>query len=274
MTTMVYETILGSPLAYRLETPFFSELLMKIVLAGSILLITWIVSKILGGTLSKAVSRLGQQAAQQIKRAVSWLVWFIGILVCLDQLGLELTIFLVILALGGIMLMVALRDLLLNIVAREAITIYSPFKIGDWIRVGEHFGRVVDVNLMNTILVTLDNEIIHIPNSKIINSILVNRTTTEGTRIHVPLTLDGSLDLSRAEEILMEIGNEFKDELAPDSKPEVRMVNMDNRTIQLEILLRLNNPAKSGFIASEVLKKAKTRLDEIQKNKEVEKNRR
>jgi small-conductance mechanosensitive channel len=264
---MAHVIIFGDLLVFKSEIYFFEDFLTKIALAGAILLVTWIFSKMLASALFKTVSRFGQQAAQQIKRAVSWLVWFIGILVLLNQLGLKLEILLVILILGGIMLIVALRDVLLNIAARETITVYSPFKIGDWIQVDEHFGRVVDINPINTVLVTLDNEVIHVPNSKIVNSVFVNRTTPQGVRIHVPLTLDSSLDLSKAEEIIMEIGREFKEELAPDSEPEVRVVNMNNNKIRLELLLRINNPAKSRFIASEILKKVKMKLDEVQRGK-------
>ncbi|MCS7138797.1 MAG: mechanosensitive ion channel family protein [Crenarchaeota archaeon] len=254
---------------FLLEIFFLSDLLIniltKMALAGLILLITWVVSKILGGLVSKSVSRLGRQVAQQIRRALSWLVWFIGIVMCLGQIGLELTILLVIIALGGIALIIAFRDILLNMASREAIAIYNPFKIGDWIQVGEYFGRIIDINLISTVLVTPDNEIMHIPNSKIVNSTLINRTTTGEIRIHVPLTVDNTLDLSYIEDILIEVSNELKDDLAVDSKPEVRVVRMDNRSVQLELLLRINNPAKSKIIVSEILKRVKTRLKEIKK---------
>lgn len=244
---------------------FLIDILIKMALAGLILLVTWIVSKILGSTLFKATSRLGHQVAHQIKRAVSWTIGLIGILVCLQYLGLELTILVAILVLGGVALIVAFRDILLNMASREAITVYNPFKIGDWIQVDEYFGRVVDVNLMNTVLVTLDNEIVHIPNSKIVNSMLVNRTAPGEIRIHVPLTVDNTVDLSKVEEILIEIGNELKDDLAPDSKPEFRVIKIDDRSVQLEFLFKINNPAKSRLITSEVLKRAKNRLDGIQR---------
>lgn len=250
-----------------LLSDIFINMLMKIALAGLILLVTWIVSKILGSVASKTVSRLGQQIAQQVRRAVSWLVWFIGILVCLQELGLELTILLVVIILGGVALIIALRDILLNIASREAIAVYNPFKIGDWIQVGEHFGRVVDINLINTVIVTLDNELVYIPNSKIISDMVINRTAPGEIRIHVPLTIDNTLNMSRIEEILMHVGEELKDDLAPDSKPEVRVIKMDNRSVQLELLLRINNPAKSGIITSEVLKRVKTRLGEIKNDR-------
>lgn len=264
-------TVHWALLFFQMDVSFLYDFLVKMALAGSVLLVTLIVSKILGSVSSKAVSRLGEQVAQQVRRVVSWATWLIGILVCLDQLGLELTILLIVILLGGVMLIVAVRDILLNIAAREALVIYSPFKIGDWVQIDEYFGRVTDINLMNTVLVTLDNEVINIPNSRIVKSTFVNRTNPEGIRIHIPLTLKNAIDFSRFEDILRDIGNELKDELTPYSKPEFRVVKLDDQTLQLEILLRINNPAKSRFIASEVLKRVKSRLEEFRIKSEEKK---
>lgn len=72
---------------------------------------------------------------------------------------------------------------------------------------------------MNTVLVTLDNEVIHVPNSKIVRSTVVNRMTPGVTRMHVKLTVDDTIDLLEVEKILLDIGNNLKEELAPDSEP-------------------------------------------------------
>jgi small conductance mechanosensitive channel len=241
------------------------DFLLKLATVGLILIATWIISRILGSFISKAMGKLSPNAAGQARRMVTWGVWLIGILIGLDQLGLELTILLVILALGGIILVISLRDVLSNVASREVITAYSPFKIGDWIQVGKYFGRVVDITWVDTILMTPDNEMVHIPNSKITNNIIINRTTPGQTRISVPLTVDDRLDLSDVEKILLEIGTELEEELASDSKPEVRVTNVDNHAVKVALLLRINNPAKGKLIASEVRKRAIMRLDEIRR---------
>ncbi|MGC8831697.1 MAG: mechanosensitive ion channel family protein [Thermoproteota archaeon] len=251
-----------SPL-FQIEIAFPYELLLKIATVSVILIVTWIVSKIISGFSSKAVGKLSPKVAQQVKSAIKWLIWLIGLLICLDQLGLELTILLTILILGGILVIVALRDILLNIVSHEAITIYNPFKIGDWIQVGKYFGRIIDINWMNTVLITLDNEIVHIPNSRIVKNMVVNRTASGETRIHVSLVVEDTMDLGEVEKILIDVGNELKEELAPDSNPEVRVTGVRDHCVKLELLLRITNPAKSRLIASEVMKKAKMKLDEL-----------
>ncbi len=242
-----------------------TELLLNLATVGLILLATWIISRILGSFVSKTLGKLSPAVARQAKQIVTWLIWLIGILIGLGQLGLELTILLAIVTLGGIILAVALRDVLSNVASNWVITSYRPFKIGDWIEVGKCFGRVVDITWMDTILMTADNEMVYIPNSKITQNIVINRTTQGGTRISVPLIVDKALDLSDVEKTLLEIGTELSEELIPDSKPEVRVTNLNTHSIKLALLLKINNPAKGKLIASEVRKKAKKRLDEIQR---------
>jgi small-conductance mechanosensitive channel len=80
----------------------------------------------------------------------------------------------------------------------------------------------------------------------------------------VPITVSNSLNLQEIEDTLLGIGADLQDELVPESQPEVRILNIDQNTTKLELLLRINNPAKSRIISSEVLKRIKKKLQENQ----------
>ena len=112
---------------------------------------------------------------------------------------------------------------------------------------------------------TPDNEIVYVPNSKITQSVVTNKTAPGGTRISVTIVVDKTLNLSEVEKALLSIGNELKEELISDSEPEVRMTNLNTQSVKLALLLKINNPAKGKLIASEVRKKAKERFDEMQR---------
>ena len=253
------------PVAYQIGVPFTTDLLLRLAIVGIILIITWILSRILGGFISKALGKLSPNVAQQTRRIVTWLTWLIGILIGLSQLGLEMTVLLVAVIVGGIIIAIAFRHVLSNLVSYEVIKSYNPFKIGDWIKVGKYFGRIIDITWMDTILTTPDNEIIYVPNSKITQSVVTNKTAPGGTRISVTLVVDKALNLSEVEKTLLSIGNELKEELICDSEPEVRMTNLNTQSVELALLLKINNPAKGKLIASEVRKRAKERFDEIQR---------
>lgn len=258
---------LFSPTIAQIDAQVLLEFLQKLAIFGVILLITFILSRILGISISRTLRGTSPNVAKQVRRFATWLVWLLGILVGLNQVGLDLTILLVTVALTGIMLLLATRNILASVASHEAISAYNPFKVGDWIQVGKAFGRVIDITYMDTILMTPDNETVYIPNSRITQSIVINRTTPGGIRISVPLTIDKDMDLSDVEKNLLEIGNELDEELAPDTKPEVRVTSINERSVRLALLLGINNPAKGKLISSEVRKRAKDRLDKIRRKK-------
>ena len=239
------------------------ELIQKLAILGVILAITWLTSKIIGKIMFKTTSRFNQNLAQETRRITTWLIWLIGIFIGLDQLGLDLTLLLMILSLGGLMFLIAFRDILSNIASREVIMTYTPFKIGDWISIGKIFGRVEEITWMYTSLTNTDNEIVHVPNSKIIRNVVKNETSPGGIRISVPIIVDRDLDLFIVERKLLDIGDELSEELPQDSKPEVRVINTTEHSVKLVLLLKIINPAKRNYIFSEVQKKAKQKLDEV-----------
>jgi small conductance mechanosensitive channel len=261
---MVYLVRSFMPLIFALiDFTVLPEVLLRLAVFGLILLVTYVLSRVFGALVYRAFSKANPTFGRQIRRITTWLIWVVGVISGLGELGIDLTLLLVIVSLTGILLLFAIRDILANWGSYEAVSVYKPFKIGDWIQVGECFGRVVDINYMDTVLMTPDNETVYIPNRRITQSTVINKTTLGGIRISVLLTVSADLKLSDVEEALIEIGNDLKEELATDSKPEVRIVNMNERSVRLALLLRINNPAKTRFIASEVRKRAKDRIDKL-----------
>jgi len=203
----------------------------------------------------KSVGKISQNAARVAKRTSSLLVWIIGFLTALDQLGLELNMLLMIVALSGLLVILSLRDIIPNVVSRETISLYEMFKVGDWIESGDYFGRVTDVNSVNTTLMTLDNETVRIPNSELTSRPLTNRTTPGGIRVRVPIMVKPDQSLQEAENTLLEIGEELGDELVKDYKPETRITEIDGSLSEVTLLLRISNPARSELIFSEVCRR-------------------
>ena len=253
-----------STIVYLVGVQVSTELLLKIALVGLILLVTLIISRILRSLLSKGSVKLSPGMSRQVRPIVTWVIWLIGIFLTLSLLGLDLTLLLGAAAISGIVLAIAFRNVLSNLVSYEVIKLYEPFKIGDWVQVGKYFGRVVDITWIDTVLMTPDNETMYVPNSRITQSIVINKTTPGGTRISVTIVISKTLDLSKIEKALLDIGSELKEELIPEFVPEVRVTDLNTESVKLALLLRINNPAKGKLIASMVRKRAKERLDEIQ----------
>lgn len=98
-----------------------------------------------------------------------------GVLVLLDIWGAPTTPLLLIIAAIILVLIVSTRELLLNIFSGFELARGDVVKVGDYIKLstGEQ-GYVVDINWRNTLIKSLDDSVVVIPNSKILQQIITN----------------------------------------------------------------------------------------------------
>jgi len=104
------------------------------------------------------------------------------------------------LGIGSLVIALALQDTLSNLVSGFLLIIESPFKVGDWIKVGDTEGEVVEINWRAVRIKTLDRDIVVIPNGnlgkeKIINFVLGD--PLHAVRLPIPLSGEDHPDLVR-----------------------------------------------------------------------------
>jgi small-conductance mechanosensitive channel len=120
-------------------------------------------------------ARTGGTAAATVEVTVSAVGYIIVLVVALDLLEVSLENFILGGAITGIVLGIALQQILGNVFAGVALLLAHPFNIGDRILLrsgaygGEVFGRVRSVNLTHVIIET-DNGVLHVPNSGVLAS--------------------------------------------------------------------------------------------------------
>jgi small conductance mechanosensitive channel len=101
----------------------------------------------------------------------------------LSMLGIAMTSFVAILGAAGLAVGLALSGTLQNFAAGVMILIFRPYKVGDAVEMVGYFGVVSEIQIFNTILKTLDNKTIIIPNSKVAGDSLVNYSTEDTRRV-------------------------------------------------------------------------------------------
>ena len=80
-----------------------------------------------------------------------------------------------------------------------------PFKVGNTIKVGDLLGKVEAITFLNTRLLTFDGETVFVPNTKIVNDIVINLHYTQNRRIKINLGIHHDSDLIKAKQILEKI---------------------------------------------------------------------
>ena len=107
----------------------------------------------------------------KVLKAVTIVFIVIGIL---DIWGINMQGVLAGIGIIGVAISLAAQDTASSMIAGTAIIIEQPFKIGDWIMVGDNEGIVQDVSLRTTKIRTFDQELVTIPNSHIADASIYN----------------------------------------------------------------------------------------------------
>jgi len=116
-----------------------------------------------------------------------------------------------------------------NLMAGVLLRIIKPFRIGDFIRVGDHFGRVSERGLFETEIQNEARELITLPNTYLIGN-PVTTIRSSGTIISVSLSLGYDIDHSRVETLLLEAA-----EKSGLEEPFVHILELGNYAITYRI---------------------------------------
>jgi len=143
-----------------------------------------------------------------IKRTILVVVWIIGIVMALSNVGVNISALLGTLGIGGIAFALAAQDTVKNIFGAFTIFTDKPFSIGDTVRIDSFEGTIIDVGARSTKMRNYDKRIITFPNYKIVDASIVNISTEPMRRVvmKIGLTYDTTPEkMNEAMTILKEI---------------------------------------------------------------------
>jgi len=124
------------------------------------------------------------------------IVWFMGIYLALQEVGIELLGILASLAVFSLIIGLAVQQTLGNMLNSFMLAVDQPFEVGDRIEVDGVTGTVMSVGILSTKILTLTEELVVIPNNRLVDSTITNfaRGGGDGMGSRVTLTLDIGVD--------------------------------------------------------------------------------
>jgi small-conductance mechanosensitive channel len=128
-----------------------------------------------------------------------------------------------------------------------------PVRIGDWVALDDGIeGRVENISLRSTVIVTNDNMAVILPNSKLVQNKFVNYSYgSQLVRLNIPVGVDYSSDLEKVSEALLEAARSVKDVLS-EPKPAVHFSSFGDSALNLQIRVWINEPRDHVAIRSRV----------------------
>ena len=123
----------------------------------------------------------------------------------IGMVGVQMTSFIAILGAAGLAIGLALSGTLQNFAGGVIILIFKPFKVGDVLEAQGYLGVVKEIQLFNTILLSLDNKTIIIPNGGLSTGSMVNYSSQPTRRVDMTFGIGYSDDIDKAKEILNDL---------------------------------------------------------------------
>ena len=148
-------------------------------------------SKKVDKTLFKTLSYVAKIALKTL--IVVGIIGYLGI----DTSGITALI-----ASLGVAAGLAINGALANIAGGVLLLVTRPFKDDDYIDACGYEGTVVDIRLCNTVLTTVDNRVVYIPNGTLSTSTIVNYTEKDIRRVDLTFTVTSTNDLEKVKEII------------------------------------------------------------------------
>jgi small conductance mechanosensitive channel len=201
---------------------------------------------ILARSLAGLSKRLTERALRHSDQSISQLlketlismagtvVFLIGLLVALAQVGVSVTPMIAGLGVVGFIVGFALQDTLSNFAAGAMILAYRPFDTGDFIAAGEAEGTVLKMNLVNTTIVTVENKVLIIPNSKIWGGVIMNVTGQKLRRTDIIYRVSYADDVDLVQGILEEL-IDADERWLDDPEPLVRLKQYSESSIDFMV---------------------------------------
>ena len=235
--------------------------IFKILLAVVILIIGSKLIKIIIKLLNKSHSyaKLDESVRSFLNSFIRVVLYAVLYITAATALGVPETSLVTALASCGLAVGLALQGSLSNFAGGLMILIFKPFVIGDYIVSGTFEGTVKEINVLYTVIVTLDNRTVTIPNGSISNAPVVDVTGQATRRLDISVGVSYNADIDKALSVLSALAANNK-EILQTPAPQAVVDNLGESSIDL-ILRFWVNTENYWPVRYQMLKDVKQALD-------------
>ena len=210
-------------------------LLVSLILSAITVVIARIIAAIIRRTLfsvSKKVPKFTLLMAGLVSKIISFIIWVITVVVILGFFGVDLTPVLAGLGITGVVLGFALQESIASLFSGIMIAINNPFRVGDWVDIGDVSGTVTSMDIMCVTLTSGDNKKITMNNKNVWGSTIVNYSYIDKRRLDMTVSVDYSTDTDKAKNIIHALIMSYP-EILPDPAPVVEVNNYGASSIDI-----------------------------------------
>lgn len=227
----------------------------------------YFISKIITIYVDKTIKvRRGLEKTPELfNRLIIIIIFIIALVIILNYFKIQVTPILAGLGIAGLAIALALQSTLSNFFAGLQILSSEPIKIGDYVEIGDLEGYVEDIGWRAVRIKTLPNNMIIIPNSKLVESTIINYSMPiKEMSALVDVGVDYSSDLRKVEKITLDVAKKIQKTVpgaVEQFEPFIRYHTFADSNINFTVILRVKDYVSKYLIKHEFIKALKERYD-------------
>ena len=184
-------------------------------------------------------SKLDKTSQDFIRTILKYSILLAGLFNALSSMGVDTAGLLASLGIVGITIGFAARDAFSNLISGILIYLDRPFVIGDLVEVGESYGRIDQITLRSTRIITADGKMLAVPNAEIINKTVTSYTNFPNLRLDVGATVGVNEDLDKVRRVMLNVIQNDPDYLtSPPARVVVTQLNDYNVAVELQAWIK------------------------------------
>lgn len=231
---------------------------INLVLSIIFLIVGWKLINLLSKKMKegKIFGKIEPTARSFIRSALTIVLKILLVVTIAAILGVPMTSMVAVISSCGLAIGLALQGSLSNIAGGFILTVFKPFVVGDYIKSGEFEGTVKAINIFYTKIITPDNKIIVIPNSKVSDSALTDYNAFPTRRVDINITAAYSEDSDVVKKALIDVANN-NDKVEKDPAPVAVISSFDDSAVsyQLRVWTKTEDYWDVKFDVTEKIKK-------------------
>ncbi len=210
----------------------------SILLAIVIYFVGRYVIKLINHIVAKTLERRKVDLTIQsfLKSFVNILLMILLIITVVSALGVNTTSFAALLASAGVAVGMALSGNLQNLAGGIILLLFKPYKVGDYIEAQGVQGIVKGIQIFHTIITTVDNKEIFVPNGALSSGTVTNYSRNELRRVDQTVTVEYGTDVEKVRQAVLDLAN-ADERILKDPAPFVELVSLSESSVDFTVRL-------------------------------------
>ncbi len=236
---------------------FMENVLPELITATLVFLFLYVAYRITRKVLAKVLGRSKRIDAgleSLLMKSFGIIAWTFIMVTVLAQFGIDVTALVAGLSIVGLALGFAARDSLENFISGVTIMIDRPFRVGDQVVVDGTYGMVREITLRSTRLRTLNNEVMVMPNTRMINQKLINPTLMGVVRVEVPFGIAYKESTEAARSVILQLPNSDP-RIAGDHPVKVVVTDLGSSSVNMVLRFYIRDTSNEVPLKAEYTEK-------------------